>query len=128
MEIITVNPNARTLSTGQYSHISPTPTVKSPYAPSIVFIGGPLPKGRWLAPVLVQIVEEEREEGEDREFVVTEPKYYMHGVGETVSDAVDAFKRIISQYLDGLTARENHLSPQMHDQLKYLRSVIRISQ
>jgi hypothetical protein len=127
MGTVTLNPNVKPSSTGQYSHILPTPAASSPIGPSFVFIEGPLPEGRWLTPILVKIVEEDREEGEDREFLVTETKYYMHGVGKTVPDAIGAFKRILSQYLDGLTKREDRLSPQMYEQLEYLRSVIRIS-
>jgi hypothetical protein len=105
-----------------------TSAASSPISPIFVFIEGPLPKGRWLTPILVKIVEEDREEGEAREFVVTETKYYMHGVGETVPEAIVTFMRIVSQYLDGLTEREDRLSPWMQEQLEYLRSVIRISQ
>ncbi len=127
MPVVTVNPNVKP-SSGQYSYVSPTPAARPPIGPFFTYIGGPLPEGRWLTPMLVKIVEEDGEPGEEREFVVAETKYYMHGVGETVSEAVEAFKRILSQYLDGLAKREHRLSPRMREQLEYLRSVIRTSQ
>ena len=88
---------------------------------------GVLPRGRELArPIVVRIVEEDCEEGEDREFLVTELEYHIHAVGATIPEALEAFRRIFSGYLDGLTEREGRLSPYMHGQLEYLRSVIRI--
>ncbi|HWS83975.1 MAG TPA: hypothetical protein VN207_06920 [Ktedonobacteraceae bacterium] len=86
---------------------------------------GALPGGRELArPIVVRIVEEDCEEGEDREFLVTEPEYHIHAVGATMPEALEAFRRIFSGYLDGLTEREERLSPYMRGQLEYLRSVI----
>jgi hypothetical protein len=126
MPVVTLNPNVKP-SAGQCSYISPTPAARSRLGPYFTYIEGPLPNGKWLTPIWVRIIEENSEEGEDREFVITEAKYYMHGVGKTVPDAVEAFKRILLQYLDGLTERENRLSPWVHEQLAYLRSVIRIS-
>jgi hypothetical protein len=127
MPVVTLNPNVKPSGT-QYSYISLIPAVSSPPPPRLFLIEGLLPNGGWLMPTWVKVVEEDIEEGEEKEFVVIETKYYMHGAGETISEAADAFKRIVSQYLDGLTKRENHLSPQMREQLEYLRSVIRISQ
>lgn len=127
MPVVMVNPNVKQ-STGQYSYVSPTPATSSPIGPFFAYIGGPLPEGRWLTPIQVKIVEEDGEPEEDREFVVTETKYYMHGTGETITEAIEAFKRILSHYLDGLAKREHRLSPQMREQLEYLRSVIRTSQ
>jgi hypothetical protein len=96
--------------------------------PTFFFIEGPLCEGRELArPLLVEIVEEDREEGEDREFLVSEPKYHMHGAGKTIPDAIATFKRIFSGYLDILAEEEDHLSVNLQEQLKFLRSMIRIS-
>jgi predicted RNase H-like HicB family nuclease len=127
MGTVVLSPYVVPSSTGQYSYIPLASAASSPITPTLAVIEGPLPEGRWLTPILVKIVEEDREEGEEREFVVTETKYYMHAAGKTVSEAIEAFKRILSQYLDGLTEREERLSPWMHERLEYLRSVIRIS-
>jgi len=90
-------------------------------------IDGPLCEGRELAyPIMVKIEEEDREEGEDREFLVSEPKYHIHGVGSTIQEAIDDFKYIFSEYFDTLSEEEERLSPYMYGQLAYLRSVIRI--
>ena len=44
----------------------------------------------------------------------------------TLPEAIEAFKRIFSGYLDILSEEENNLSAYMHEQLEYLRSAIRI--
>jgi len=96
-------------------------------SPTFFFLEGPLCEGRELVrPLLVEIVEEDREEGEDREFLVSEPKYHMHGVGKTIPDAITTFKRIFSGYLDILAEEEDCLSLNLQEQLKFLRSMIRI--
>jgi hypothetical protein len=92
----------------------------------IIPLSGSLPNGRELAsPILVKIEEEEREEGEDREFLVSEPRYHIHGVGATIPEAIDDFKRLFSEYLDILSEEEENLSSWMQEQLAYLRSVIK---
>ncbi len=96
--------------------------------PTFFFIKGTLCESRELVcPLLVEIVEEDREEGEDGEFLVGEPQYHMHGVGKTIPDAIAAFKRIFSGYLDILAEEEDCLSVNLQEQLKFLRSMIRIS-
>jgi hypothetical protein len=99
-----------------------------PSGNSIVFIpiSGALSEGRELArPIMVKIEEEDREEGEDREFLVSETKYHIHGVGATIQEAIGDFKSIFSEYFDTLSEEEGNLSPYMHGQLEYLRSMIR---
>src|SRR5438046_6747451 len=89
-------------------------------SPTPFFIEGSLCQGRELVrPLLVEIVEEDREEGEDREFLVSEPKYHIHGVGKTIPDAIAAFKRIFSGYLDILSEEEDCLSLNLQEQLKF---------
>lgn len=112
-------------STSKYSRISLLPDAHSPtqqtvtQPPIFLSIGGRLPGGRWLSsPITVKIEED------DGEFVVSELKYYMHGEGSTISEAIEAFKRIFSGYLNVLSEEENNLSSYMHEQLEYLRSVI----
>jgi hypothetical protein len=41
-------------------------------------------------------------------------------------EAIQAFKRIFSGYLDVLSEEEGNLSEYMHEQLQYLRSTTRI--
>jgi len=48
----------------------------------------------------------------------------MHAAAPTEAEALEAFKRIFSGYLDSLTRREKTLGPQLRDQLNYLRSII----
>lgn len=71
-------------------------------------------------PIIVKI------EDDDGEFVVSELKYHIHGVGPTIQEAIEAFKRIFSGYLDILSEEEDNLSPYMYEQLEYLRSAIRV--
>src|SRR5579884_3239092 len=99
MSTITFNPSARASSTSWYTRVSlkPDPITlpqQSIMQPSIfVSIAGPLPGGRWLTqPIIVKI------QDDDGEFVVTELKYYMHGTGATIPEAIEAFKRIFSGY------------------------------
>src|SRR5439155_19893790 len=88
--------------------------------PIFISIGGHLSQGRRLThPIVVKI------EDDDGEFVVSELKYHMHGEGATIQEAIGAFKRIFSGYLDILLEEENNLSSYMYQQLEYLRSAIR---
>ncbi len=114
----------------EQSGVSPESTASTIIGklPTFFFIEGPLCEGRELVrPLLVEIVDEDREEGEDREFLVSEPKYHIHGVGKTITDAIAAFKRIFSGYLDILAEEEDRLSANLQEQLKFLRSMIKIS-
>ena len=122
MPVVTLNPNVKP-STGQYSYVSSTPAASSPIGPHIFFIEGPLPEGRRLThPIVVKLEED------DGEFIVSEPRYHIHGTGMTKKDAIEAFKRIFSGYLDILSEEEENLSSYMYGQLEYLRSVIRTEQ
>ena len=123
---ICVNINTRVSSTGQYVYVSSRPDAKTSYQPSIattptfVSIDGALPDGRWLAqPVVVQI------EDDNGEVIVCEPHFNMHASGATVQEAIDAFKRIFSGYLDVLSEDEESSGSYLHEQLEYLRSTIR---
>ena len=83
-------------------------------------IAGFLPGRRWLTyPIVVKI------EDDDGEYVVTELKYHMHGEGATIPEAIGAFRRIFSGYLELLSEEEDNLSSYLHEQLEYLRSAIR---
>jgi hypothetical protein len=97
--------------------------MQQPFHESSIFtvLTGPLPGGRHLSkPITVKI-----EEG-DGEYITGELKYYIHGEGSTIPQSIEAFKRIFSRYLDILSEEEANLSPYMHEQLEYLRSVIRV--
>lgn len=82
-------------------------------------ITGLLPGGRRLNRPLAVMVEYD-----DGEVIVSEPLFHMHAATPTEAEAIEAFKRIFSGYLDSLTRREKTLGPQLRDQLYYLRSVI----
>lgn len=111
-------------STGKYVHIPLKPDAyTSTQQPFVQFtsISGRLTKGRYLArPIIVKIEED------DGEYMVSENKYYIHGEGPTVLDALDAFRRIFSGYLDILSEEEHNLSLYMAEQLAYLRSAIKM--
>ncbi len=82
-------------------------------------ITGLLPGGRRLTRPLTVAVEYD-----DGEVIVSEPLFHMHAAAPTEAEALEAFKRIFSGYLDTLTRREKTLGPQLRDQLNYLRSII----
>lgn len=83
-------------------------------------IAGFLAGRRWLTyPIVVKI------EDDDGEYVVTELKYHIHGEGSTLPEAIEAFRRVFSGYLDILSEEEDNLSSYLHEQLEYLRSAIR---
>ncbi len=77
------------------------------------------PEGLQTYPIIVKI------EDDDGEYVVTELKYHMHGEGSTIPEAIEAFRRIFSGYLDILSEEEDNLSSYLYEQLEYLRSAIR---
>jgi hypothetical protein len=87
--------------------------------PKIITIEGTLPGGRWLTRPITIVIEYD-----DGEFVVSEPEFHMHASASTEREAISAFRRIFSGYLDVLAAREKTLGPQLRDQLDYLRSAI----
>jgi hypothetical protein len=126
MSIITLNPSIRASSTSQYTRVSFKPDARTLFEQSItrptifLYIAGSLPGRRWLAyPIIVKI------EDDDGEYLVTELKYHMHGEGSTIPEAIEAFRRIFSGYLDVLSEEEDNLSSYLHEQLEYLRSAIR---
>ena len=112
-------------STSRSTRISLFPDAHSPtqqivtQPPFFLSIGGQLPGGRRLSNHIIVKLEDD-----DGEFVVSELKYHMHGEGATIPEAIEAFKRIFSGYLDVLSEEEGNLSSYMHEQLEYLRSVI----
>ena len=63
-------------------------------------------------------------EYDDGEFVVSEPRFSIHGSGATLEDAVSAFRRMLSHYFDVLASESENLDAYMFDQLEYLRSYI----
>ncbi len=126
MSFIALNPSTRASSTSQYTRVSFKPDARTLFEQSItrptnfLSIAGSLPGRRWLTyPIVVKI------EDDDGEYVVTELKYHMHGEGSTISEAIEAFRRIFSGYLDILSEEEDNLSSYLHEQLEYLRSAIR---
>ncbi|MBV8695867.1 MAG: hypothetical protein JO125_07605 [Chloroflexi bacterium] len=88
--------------------------------PALLYtMSGGLPGGRRLThPIVVEI------DYDDDEVIVSEPCFHMHASGPTRVEALAAFRRIFSGYLDLLAQRESTLGPPLRDQLQYLRSVI----
>lgn len=89
------------------------------HPPSARIIDGPLSEGRRLAHPLKVLLEYD-----DGEVVVSEPHFHIHASGPTEAEAIAAFRRIFSGYLDVLSSREETLSVHLRDQLQYLRSSI----
>jgi hypothetical protein len=82
-------------------------------------IVGLLPGERRLVRPLAVTVEYD-----DGEFVVSEPRFSIHGSGSTLEDAVSAFRRMFSHCFDVLTSESENLDAFMYEQLEYLRSYI----
>ena len=83
-------------------------------------LDGQLPGGKWLThPINVKIEED------DGEFLVSEPRFCIHASGATKTEAIEEFKRILSEELDLLNNDEKVLGPRLQAQLQYLRTVIR---
>ncbi|HJT58676.1 MAG TPA: hypothetical protein VJ761_19360 [Ktedonobacteraceae bacterium] len=93
---------------------------EKPTSPSVYSLDGPLPGGRYLASPLTVLIEYD-----DGEFIVSEPRFHMHASASTKMEALAAFRRVFSGYLDVLTSQEASLGAHMREQLQYLRSAIR---
>ena len=93
---------------------------EKPTSPSVYSLDGPLPGGRYLASPLTVLIEYD-----DGEFIVSEPRFHMHASASTKMEALAAFRRIFSGYLDVLTSQEETLGTHLREQLQYLRSAIR---
>jgi hypothetical protein len=83
---------------------------------------GSLPYGRQLANPLSVVVDYD---DETEEYIVSEPCFHMHASAPTEAEAIEAFRRVFSGYLDVLTAQEEKLSPHLREQLQYLRLCIK---
>jgi hypothetical protein len=88
--------------------------------PIFITIDGALPKGRRLAHPLTVLIEHD-----DEEVVVSEPHFHIHASASTEAEAIAAFRRVFSGYLDVLASQEESLGAHLRDQLQYLRSAIR---
>ena len=106
-------------------HFSVLPNAKMASEPSLISpltslkITGPLPGGRQLTRPLDIVIAYD-----DGEVVVSEPHFHIHASASTRVDALVAFRRIFSKYLDMLSSRESRLDPYLREQLAYLRSYI----
>jgi len=85
----------------------------------ITNIEGPLPDGRRLIHPITIVIE-----FDDEEVVVSERRFHMHASVPTETETLNAFRRILSGYLDSLTRREKTLGQPLLEQLNYLRSII----
>ncbi len=127
MNTITVNANARPSSAAPEIRFSVSPNAKLAHELPIhppqtsLKITGLLPGGRRLTRPLEVIIEYG-----DGEAVVSEPYFHMHASASTSTEALVAFRRIFSGYLDQLASRENRLDPYLREQLAYLRSYIMV--
>jgi hypothetical protein len=88
--------------------------------PIFITIDGALPNGRWLTHPLTVLIEYD-----DEEVVVSEPHFHIHASAATEAEAIAAFRRVFSGYLDVLASQEESLGAHLRDQLQYLRSAIR---
>lgn len=122
--VVTVGVSKSEFRTNKLANPSPPsdPTADTAQGSVTVYsLEGFLPDGRYLThPVVVWV------EYDDGEFLVTEPHFYMHASGSTAPEAIEAFKRIFSGYLDVLSTDEATLGTYLREQLEYLRSVIKI--
>lgn len=96
--------------------IDRTPSRESP---RLIDIDGALPYGRRLCRPMPVMVERD-----DSEILVSEPNFQMHAGGATVDEAVAAFRRVISGYVDVLEGEESQLGEGATAQLAYLRSYV----
>lgn len=85
-------------------------------------IDGFLSDGRWLAHPLNVLIEYDEDE-----VVVSEPRFHMHASAPTEAEAIAAFRRIFSGYLDVLSSCEETLTSHLRDQLAYLRAMIKMA-
>jgi hypothetical protein len=92
------------------------------YSPHLVAISGPLPGGRRFAGQFNVLIDHD-----DGEVVVSEPRFHIHASGSTVTEALTAFRRVFSGYLDVLSSEEKDLDSYMLEQLQYLRANISVS-
>ena len=124
MDTFTVNANSGATSAAPQIRFSVSPNAETAYKPSTSLvtslrIAGSLPGGRRLArPLYVTITQD------DGEVIVSEPHFSMHASAPTTAEALVAFRRIFSGYLDVLASRESRLDPYLREQLAYLRSYI----
>lgn len=91
----------------------------TPASMRMEFLTGALDGQRWLAhPIAVFIYTDEEET------VVTEPRYHIHGYGDTVEQAKSDFRTVLSDSLDILAEDEKDLDSYLREQLAYLRQVV----
>ena len=127
MDNFTVNAQTGTSSSVATPKLrfSVSPNAKIASKPSVfppltsLKITGSLPGGRHLTHPLEVIFEYG-----DGEVIVSEPHFHMHASAPTTTEALVAFRRIFSGYLDVLTSRESRLNSYLREQLAYLRSYI----
>ncbi len=125
---ITVNAQVQASSVAPKFRLSSLPNTKLAYEPLVpapltsFTITGSLPDGRRLThPLTVRVIYDEGE------VIVSEPRFHIHGVGATITQALAAFKRILAEELDDLTADEEELGPRLQAELQYLRNLIRMA-
>lgn len=83
-------------------------------------ITGSLPGGKMLNhPLDIKIAYDEDE------VIVSEPRFHIHAVGATLTEAVAEFRRVLSEELDELMADEDELGPRLQAELHYLCDLIR---
>jgi hypothetical protein len=118
----TLTLNTKTAKTNAFVRMA-TFAYTNPYDPiKVRTIFGPLPYGRQLTHPLSVVVDYD---DETQEYIVSEPRFYMHASAPTEVEAIPSFRRVFSGYLDVLTAQEEKLGPRLREQLQYLRSYIK---
>jgi len=124
MDNFTVNANTRASGAASKIHFSYSSNTKVAYEPPLppltsLKVTGHLPEGRRLTRPLDVVIAYD-----DGEVIVSESRFHMHASAPTMTEALIAFRRIFSGYLDLLSSRENRLDPYLREQLAYLRSYI----
>jgi hypothetical protein len=85
----------------------------------MVALGGALPGNMRLAHDIFVLAEDD-----DGEFLVSEPKYHIHGYGATFRDAEQDFRQVLVDSYELLKEDQQVLSPYLQDQLSYMQSII----
>lgn len=115
--MLTFNTNITPTNSSIHFNVSTSTNSSDPIR--VRTLHGLLPYGRRLIKPLNVVIDYEEEE-----VIVSEPSFHMHASAPTEQEAIEAFRRIFSGYLDFLSAQEDSLGTNLRDQLHYLRSYI----
>lgn len=100
----------------QFLSLVATPSIDYPVNS---VLQGKLPKNKKIKGDLPIVID-----FEDGEYIVSEPKFHIHGSGMTRDQALLAFTRILSEIYDELVEESDHLGKRMKEQFDYLQTKI----